>query len=148
MNITSNAIQANDEILPEYTCDGKNISPSLTFSEIPDGAKSLMLMLKDPDAPNGIFTHWMLYDLSPATLQLVEGQPALTGKTGTNDFGNQGYGGPCPPAGMQHRYFFRLYALDTTLDLPEGATRQTVLDAMAGHEIASAELMGTYTKVQ
>ncbi|HSX29405.1 MAG TPA: YbhB/YbcL family Raf kinase inhibitor-like protein [Candidatus Saccharimonadales bacterium] len=145
MQITSSAIQASGQVLPDYTCDGENVSPPLTFSEIPEGTKSLVLILEDPDAPNGLFTHWLLYDMSPATLQLMQDQPPLTGKSGTNDFGKQGYGGPCPPTGS-HRYYFRLYALDAVLDLPAGAGRSTLASAMAGHEIATAELMGAYAR--
>lgn len=145
MNITSEAINANGQILPEYTCSGQNISPPLTFSEIPEDTKSLMLILEDPDAPNGTFTHWILYDMSPATLQLVEGQPPMTGKTGTNSFGQQSYSGPCPPSDT-HRYFFKLLALDTVLDLPAGADRQTIEAAMQGHEVETAQVIGTYSK--
>lgn len=145
MNITSSAIGANGQILPEYTCEGENVSPPLTFSEIPEDAKSLVLILDDPDAPGGTFTHWLLYDMSPATLQLMERQLPLTGKAGTNDFGAQAYGGPCPPSGT-HRYYFRLYALDNMLHAPAGARRDVVEKAMEGHIVGSAELMGAYAK--
>lgn len=145
MQITSDALQVDGHILPKYTCDGENISPPLTFSEIPDDTKSLAFIMDDPDAPNGTFTHWLLYNMSPATLQIVEKQMPLTGIAGRNDFGNQGYGGPCPPSG-EHRYVFKLFALDTMLDLPEGATSSELQTAMEGHIILSVELTGAYAK--
>jgi Raf kinase inhibitor-like YbhB/YbcL family protein len=145
MTITSTAVQANGHILPDYTCDGRNNSPPLTFSEIPDDATSLALIVEDPDAPHGVFVHWLLYDMSPATLQIPENGQPMTGKVGVNDFGQLGYGGPCPPSGT-HRYIFSLYALDDTLDLPEGATKDQLQTAMHGHMIASAQLIGSYTK--
>lgn len=146
MTITSSALDANDKILTQYTCEGPNVSPPLTFSEITPDAHSLTLILEDPDAPGGVFTHWILYDMSPATLQLTERTPPLTGRSGTNDFGSMGYGGPCPPTGS-HRYIFKLYALNTTLALPEGATKDEVIRAMDGHILEVAELVGTYAKV-
>lgn len=145
MNITSSAIAANGHILPEYTCSGDNVSPPLTFSEIPQNAKSLVLILDDPDAPGGTFTHWLLYNMSPATLQLTENNPPITGDIGINDFGMPAYGGPCPPSGT-HRYFFRLFALDTMLRLPPAAKRDALQAAMEGHVLESAELMGTSSK--
>jgi Raf kinase inhibitor-like YbhB/YbcL family protein len=145
MKISSSAVQASGQLLPQYTCDGENQNPPLTFSEVPVEAKSLVLILEDPDAPGGTFTHWLLYDMSPATLQIPDGAPPMTGNAGTNDFGGVGYGGPCPPSGT-HRYYFRLYALDITLGLPQGASRQQLQTAMEGHVMAAAELMGTYAK--
>lgn len=145
VTITSTAIQANGNILPQYTCDGQNISPPLTFSEIPIEAKSLVLIVDDPDAPNGTFTHWLLYDMPPSILAIPENDKPQIGKEGTNDFGDVGYGGPCPPSGT-HRYNIHLYALDVTLDLPEGASRQEVEEAMNGHIFQDAKVMGTYAK--
>lgn len=145
MTITSTAIQANGNILSQYTCDGPNISPPLTFSEIPIEAKSLVLIVDDPDAPNGTFTHWLLYDMPPSILAIPENDTPQVGKVGTNDFGNAGYSGPCPPNGTHH-YYCRLYALDVMLDLPEGAGRQEVEEAMSGHIFQDATVMGTYTK--
>jgi Raf kinase inhibitor-like YbhB/YbcL family protein len=146
MTITSTAIDGKGKVMPQYTCDGKDINPPLTFSEIPVESQSLALVMDDPDAPGGIFTHWLLYDMSPATLQITENHMPLTGKAGTNSFGKVGYGGPCPPSGT-HRYFFTLYALNTVLDLPEGATKEALVQAMDGHVLAQCELVGTYTKV-
>jgi len=145
MQITSSAVDSKEQILKQYTCNGKNYSPPLTFSEVPIETQSLALIMEDPDAPNGIFTHWILFDMSPATLQLGENQPPMTGKNGTNDFGHEDYGGPCPPSGS-HRYFFKLYALDIWLNAPAGISRQDLLSAIDGHIIASAELVGSYTQ--
>src|SRR5262249_51196814 len=110
MTITSTAFQNNDPIPPEYGYDGRNVNPPLTFSEVPAEAKSLLLIVEDPDAPNGTFTHWILYNMSPATLQILEGQLPLGAQQATNDFGTPGYGGPKPPPGKPHRYVFRLFA--------------------------------------
>ena len=145
MEITSSGVDANGKILPKYTADGNNCNPPLTLSQVSTGAASLALIMDDPDAPNGIFTHWLLYDMSPATLQIVEASDPLTGKTGTNNFGHQKYDGPAPPSGT-HRYVFTLYALDTMLDLPEGADRKTLLQAMDGHIVGHAELVSTYSR--
>ena len=145
MTISSDAIGLDDRLNQEYTCDGKNISPPLTFSEVPVEAKSLALIMEDPDAPDGTFTHWLLYGMSPATLQIVENHMPMTGQTGTNDFGKAAYGGPCPPSG-RHHYLFRLYALDTMLDLPDGVPKQSLLDAMEGHIIEVAETVSTYAR--
>jgi Raf kinase inhibitor-like YbhB/YbcL family protein len=145
MTITSTAIRPDGSLLPDYTCDGAGSSPPLTFSEVPATAKSLALIVDDPDAPGGTFTHWLLYDMSPATLQIPENGLPLTGKVGTNDFGQLGYGGPCPPAG-EHRYVFKLYALDNLPALPEGATRADLDQAIEGHIIDSTETTTTYQK--
>lgn len=145
MTITSSAIQANGNILPQYTADGANMSPPLTFSEIPIEAKSLVLIVDDPDAPSGTFTHWVLFDMPPSILAIPENEMPQLGKRGTNDFGEVGYGGPQPPSGT-HRYYFRLYALDTMLELPEGVERQEVEQAMEGHVLQNAELVGLYSK--
>ena len=147
MTITSEAVMADGTIARQYTCDGANISPPLTFSDIPEGTESLALVVDDPDAPNGVFTHWMYFDMSPATLQIVENDKPLTGRAGLNSFGTTDYGGPCPPDGS-HRYFFKLYAMDATLDLPEGVSREELLQAVAEHQIDAAELMGTYARTE
>ena len=145
MTITSSAIQANGNILPQYTADGANMSPPLTFSEIPIEAKSLVLIVDDPDAPSGTFTHWLLFDMPPSIMAITENENPQLGKAGTNDFGDVGYGGPQPPSGT-HRYYFRLFALDTMLDLPQGVEREEVEQAMDGHVLESAELVGLYAK--
>jgi len=145
MTIGTTAIDGKGFLLPQYTCDGEGVSPPLTFSEVPMETKSLALIMDDPDAPNGTFTHWLLYDMSPGVLQITENTPPMTGKSGTNDFGKTGYGGACPPAGT-HRYYFKLFALDSALDLPEGASRQALETAMSGHVLETAEVMGQYAR--
>lgn len=145
MVISSDAFPPNGEIPRKYTCEGENINPPLVFADIPPEAVSLALILEDPDAPGKVFTHWVLYDMPAAAIQIVEGQPADIGKVGMNDFGTAGYSGPCPPSGT-HRYVFHLYALDMMIDLPEGISKADLLSTAEGHIIESAELVGVYTK--
>ena len=151
ITLTSSAF-ANGQPIPQtYTCDGKNISPALQWSGVPAGAKSLALIVEDPDAPVGIFTHWVLYNLPPNLTGLNESVPRLAaladlGVQGINDFRKTAYDGPCPPAGKTHRYYFRLYALDIEPSLADGLTRQKLLDAMRGHILAQGEWMGTYQR--
>lgn len=135
----------------KYTCDGENCSPPLTWQDPPTGIQSFALIVSDPDAPNGTFTHWVLYNL-PADLRAlpaaIPNQNTLSdgSKQGRNDFGKIGFAGPCPPTG-KHRYFFKLYALDRSLDLSPGASKQAVLEAMKGHVLDAAELMGLYGSI-
>jgi Raf kinase inhibitor-like YbhB/YbcL family protein len=137
---------ANGASIPSrFTCEGQNISPGLAISGVPAGAKSLLLIVDDPDAPGGTFTHWLVWNLPPSTTSLPAGSAPSTARQGTNDFGTAAYSGPCPPSGT-HRYFFRLSALDTTLTLPIGASRRDVDAAIRGHVLASATLMGRYAK--
>jgi Raf kinase inhibitor-like YbhB/YbcL family protein len=142
---------ASDALIPaKYTCDGKNLSPALTWEAPPTATKSLVIIADDPDAPGKTFTHWVLYDLPPKTRQLPEGLPpqpflATGGGHGKNDFGKYGYGGPCPPSGT-HRYVFKIFALDQLLDLPAGATKAEVIAGMAGHILASGEWVGKYSR--
>lgn len=143
MDISSTGIDSKGKILPEHSRAGGNINPALTFSQIPDRAQSLALIMEDPDVPQGTFTHWLLYDMSPTTIQVVEGSVPPGAKTGTNDFGRAGYDGPQPPSGI-HRYYFRIIALDTMLDLPEGVTRKELDAAMDHHVIGFAEIMGIF----
>ena len=150
IQLTSTAFAPGAPIPSQQTCDGKNLSPDLTWEGIPAETQSIVIIAEDPDALFKPFTHWVLYDLPPKTRQLPAGlppQPFLTlgGGHGKNDFGRYGYGGPCPPNGT-HRYVFKLYALDKLLDLPAGATKAEVLAAIAGHVKATGELMGTYTR--
>lgn len=145
MTITSEAVLADETVAQQYTCDGDNISPPLTFSDIPEGTQSLALIVEDPDAPGGVFTHWAYFDMSPATLQLVEGTTPMTGTPGINSFGSLEYGGPCPPSGS-HKYYFKLFALDAMLELPEGAMREELLQAVDEHLIEQAELVGSYAR--
>jgi Raf kinase inhibitor-like YbhB/YbcL family protein len=145
--LKSAAFQHGQPIPRQYTADGRNSSPPLQWTKPPDGTRSLALVCEDPDAPRGIFTHWVVFNLPPQQLELREGGTLSGGaKIGTNDFGKAGFGGPAPPPGKPHRYFFRLYALDETLDLDVGCKRKDLLDAMQGHILAEAELMGTYRR--
>lgn len=151
MQITSPAFAQSESIPVKYTCDGANVSPPLAWNGVPADAKSLALISDDPDAPAGTWVHWVIYGISPSRSELSEGVEASetvldSAVQGTNDFDNIGYGGPCPPRGDPHRYFFKLYALDTELSLGPGATKQEVLDATDGHVLAQAELMGIYKR--
>ena len=142
----------NDETIPAlYTCDGDNVSPALAWSGVPEGTQSFALITDDPDAPGGTFTHWVLYNIRTTAPSLPEGvetvpMPAygLEGFQGSNDAGGIGYTGPCPPPGDPHRYRFTLYALDQTVELEPGASKQQLLDAIEGHVLAEAELAGLY----
>ena len=150
MTLSSKAFVQDGEIPSRFTCDGADLSPPLTFEGIPPLAKSLILVCDDPDAPDGVWDHWLLYNLSPATPGLPEGLPdGMTypdgSRAGKNSWGRFGYGGPCPPQGV-HRYFFTLYALDVTLDLPPSATKHDILRAAKGHILSSATLMGRYSR--
>jgi Raf kinase inhibitor-like YbhB/YbcL family protein len=151
MQLVSTAFALGESIPALHTCTGKNISPALKWSGVPEGAKSLALIADDPDAPVGTWVHWVLYDLPPATKELPEDLPKSQyipggGAQGLNDFKHLGYGGPCPPPGKPHRYFFKLYALDTMLELKPGATKKAVEKAMETHVLAQGELMGTYKR--
>lgn len=145
MIITSTAFGNNQNIPSRYTCDGENINPPLTFSEVPTSAQSLVLVVEDPDAPSGIFIHWVLYNISPTTLQIFENQVPPNSLLGMTDFGEQKYGGPCPPSGT-HRYFFKLFALDTSLDIPKGSSKDEIEKAIEGHVLESAEIIGLYKR--
>jgi Raf kinase inhibitor-like YbhB/YbcL family protein len=140
MKITSSAFQEGANIPSQFTCDGAGTSPPLQIADIPSEAKSLALIVDDPDAPSGLFTHWMVWNIPPQTSAVGEGNTPK-GVQGTNDFGKSGYGGPCPPSGT-HRYYFKIFALDRELDLPFGAKRGQVDAAMKGHVVAQGELMG------
>jgi Raf kinase inhibitor-like YbhB/YbcL family protein len=144
MKITSSAFQQGGNITSKFTCDGANTSPPLQIADVPSGAKSLVLIVDDPDAPSGLFTHWAVWNISPQTNTIAEGSTPK-GVQGTNDFGKSGYGGPCPPSGT-HRYYFKIFALDRELDLPSGAKRSQVDAAMKGHLVAQGELMGRYSR--
>jgi len=150
LDIKSTAFGEGDSIPKQYTCDGADISPQLSWSQPPEGTGSMVLICDDPDAPMGTWVHWVLYGLSPDTLEISEGIPddkeVLGGaKHGVNDFRKYGYGGPCAPGGT-HRYFFKLYAVDTEVNLDPGATKDEVLDAIKGHVLAEGQLMGRYSR--
>ena len=143
--VSSTAIAEGGEIPLKHTCDGDDISPRLSWSGTPEGAQSLVLIVDDPDAPAGTFVHWVIYDLPADTGTLTEGVSDL-GTQGSNDFRKLGYGGPCPPKGTAHSYFFKIYALDKQLNLQPGATKAKVEQAMQGHILANGQLMGTYKR--
>ncbi len=150
LEIRSMAFEEGGSIPRKYTCDGANISPPLSWTQPPEGTKSLVLICDDPDAPMGTWVHWVLYGLSPDTLKLPEDIPdkkeVLGGaKQGTNDFRRIGYGGPCPPGGT-HRYYFKLYAIDSEPGLGAGATKKEVLESIEGHVLAEGQLMGRYSR--
>ena len=150
MVITSPAFLPEGEIPRRYTCDGEDISPALDWSGLPEGTKSIALISDDPDAPMGTWVHWVLFNLPGETKELAEHIPpdkTLTNgaRQGANDFRKIGYGGPCPPGGT-HRYFFKIYALDTQFDLPPGAKKAELLKAMQGHILGQGQLMGKYKR--
>ena len=149
MKLTSSAFTEGSMIPRKYTCDGEDVSPPLAWAEVPAGIKSLALICDDPDAPVGTWVHWVLFNLPPTLTGLPEGVPAEKspqgGVHGTNSWRRIGYGGPCPPGGT-HRYFFKLYALDTQLNLGNNATAKDVQAAIKGHVLAEAQLMGRYKR--
>jgi Raf kinase inhibitor-like YbhB/YbcL family protein len=149
MQLTSPAFTEGSAIPKPHTGDGKDLSPELSWTGAPAGAKSFALVCDDPDAPRGTWVHWVLFNLPPEVNKLAGAiSPEMTlgngAKQGTNDFRKIGYGGPAPPPGKPHRYFFKLYALDTMLEPKEGATKQQLEAAMKGHILAETQLMGKY----
>lgn len=148
--LESAAFAAGTSIPSRYTCDGEELSPAVQWEAVPDNTQTLILVVDDPDAPGQAFVHWLVYNLPPATRELSEALPkepdlALGGVQAKNDFGKHGYGGPCPPSGT-HRYVFRLFALDTTLNLQSDTSKQEIIEAMQGHVLASGELIGLYRR--
>jgi Raf kinase inhibitor-like YbhB/YbcL family protein len=149
ISISAEAFQAGGTIPKEYTCDGSNVSPALSWSGIPSNAKSIALIMDDPDAPGGTFVHWVLFNIPPDTTKLPKDVPKNKtlsdgSRQGVTDFGRVGYGGPCPP--KEHRYYFKIYALDTMLDLQHGASKQQLENAMKRHILAQGGLMGKYAR--
>jgi len=147
--IKSASFEHESTIPKQHTCDGANLSPALTWTEPPAGTRTYALIMDDPDAPMGTFVHWVVYNLPATARQLPEGVRAGTplpagSSQGVNDFPLPAYGGPCPPPGKPHRYYFKLYALDAELNLPPGARKKDVEKAMKGHVLAEAQLMGRY----
>ena len=149
--LSSTAFKQGDKIPVKYTCDGQDISPPLEWGEPPPGTQAFALIVDDPDAPVGVFTHWVIFNIPSDSRKLAEAIPtqvqlssgALQGK---NDFGRMGYGGPCPPPGRPHRYQFTLYALDQPFDLKAGVSKKQLLGAMQGHILAQGQLTGTYQR--
>lgn len=151
LQIRSSAFSEGGMIPRKYTCDGEDLSPPMAWSGVPEGTKSLVLIADDPDAPMGTWVHWVIYDIPPTLDGLPEGvakSPSVqgVGTQGTNDFRQIGYGGPCPPRGPAHRYFFKLYALDTSLNLKPGLRKADIEKAIEGHILAQAQYMGTYRR--
>ena len=146
LDLNSSVFRQGESIPARYTCQGEDVSPPLSIEGVPDDAKSLALIMEDPDAPAGTWDHWILYGLSPGSSKIPEGMVPPGAKEGQNSWDDAGWGGPCPPEGEEHRYFFRLYALDTELDMGPGASKHQLRDAMEGHILAEAELMGRYQK--
>jgi Raf kinase inhibitor-like YbhB/YbcL family protein len=144
ISITSPAFQAGGDIPAKFTCHGTNISPELQISGVPSEAKSLVLIVDDPDAPHGLFNHWLVWNIDPKTTRVAEKSAPAAALQGTNDFGKSNYGGPCPPSGT-HRYFFKIFALDTKLELKPSAHRAELDAAMGGHILAQGELMARYS---
>lgn len=145
LHLTSQAFTHNGMIPPEYTCDGTDRNPPLTIRNIPAKSRSLALIVDDPDAPRGTWIHWVVWNIDPDTTEIPANSVPRGALQGTNDFGKQSYGGPCPPSGT-HRYFFKLYALDISLSLKTGATKAQLEDAMKGHILEKVELLGLYRR--
>jgi Raf kinase inhibitor-like YbhB/YbcL family protein len=145
LTLTSDAFTNGQSIPAKYSCVGKNISPALAWNDSPAGTKSFALIVDDPDAPMGTWVHWVLFNIPASTGSLQESADSSAMSAGKNSSGNTRYDGPCPPSGT-HRYFFKLYALDSNLSLSPGATKEQVLKAMEGHILAQGELMGTFSK--
>ena len=151
LTLTSTAFDSGGVIPVEYTCEGENVSPPLRWSDPPQGTRSWALICDDPDAPAKTWVHWVLFNLPAETRRLERGVPEAPelengARHGKNDFGRTGYGGPCPPPGKPHRYFFKLYALDKVVDLKPGVSKSRLLDEMEGHILARGELMGTFSR--
>ena len=149
--LKSSAFANSGEIARRYTCDGADLSPALSWDDVPAGALSLALIADDPDAPVGTWTHWIIWNIPAKAALLPEGVPKVEvldngARQGRNDFKRIGYGGPCPPAGKPHRYFFKLYALDARLDIKAGSGRSELELAMKPHVLSQTEWMGTYRR--
>jgi Raf kinase inhibitor-like YbhB/YbcL family protein len=151
LSMSSSAFQDGERVPAKHTCQGQDISPALEWDGVADEAKSLALIMDDPDAPSGVFTHWVIFNLPPGSHGLVEGIPSVSrlpdgALQGKNDFGRIGYGGPCPPPGYPHRYRFTLYALDKHLDLEAGSSKNQVLAAIKGYILSQRQLTGIYQR--
>src|SRR3989344_8123960 len=142
MIIESTAFKNGGEISSKYTCDGEAINPPLSIKDVPRGAKSLALIVDDPDAPAGTWDHWVLWNIPPEVKKIAEGSTPMSAVVGQNSWPANAYGAPCPPSGS-HRYYFRLYALNSLLDLPPDSNSKDLRNAMEGHVLAEAELIGT-----
>ena len=145
MQIRSPAFVMNGYIPARYTCDGTDVNPPLEFADVPAGTKSLALIVDDPDAPVGMWVHWVVWNIDPATREIAEDSVPSGAGQGKNDWKRNNYGGPCPPSGV-HRYFFKLYAMDVKLNLGSGATKAELEKAMQGHILANSELIGLFKR--
>jgi Raf kinase inhibitor-like YbhB/YbcL family protein len=150
ITVSSSAFPEGGTIPAKYTCDGNDVSPPLKWTGVPEATKSLALISDDPDAPMGTWVHWVMWNIPPSVQELAENVPPKPelpdgSRQGISDFGRPGYGGPCPPSGV-HRYYFRVYALDTMLDLPGSTRKADLLRAIKGHILAEGQLMGKYSK--
>jgi Raf kinase inhibitor-like YbhB/YbcL family protein len=150
MEIKSSAFKAGESIPSKYTCDNIDVSPQLEWSKVPTGTKTFALICDDPDAPSGTYVHWVVCNIPEKIRQYAENMPKTEilendGHQGKNDFGKTGYGGPCPPSGT-HRYYFKIYALDTELDLKSGFTKKDLVKFMDGHVLEEGQLMGRYKR--
>ena len=145
LRISSPAFDNGQPIPARFTADGADLSPELRIDGLPEGTMSLALIMDDPDAPMGTWVHWVLWNILPDAEVIAEGVEPEASAGGRNSWGRTGYGGPAPPSGT-HRYFFKLYALDTILDLPPTTEKAALVEAMEGHVLGSAKLMGTYTR--
>ncbi len=145
MQVNSAAFEQEKMIPAKFTCDGENVNPPINLAEIPSQAKSIVLIVDDPDSPGGTWNHWLVWNINPNTKEISENTVPNEAIQGKNDFGENKYGGPCPPMGTHH-YFFRVYALDTLLNIPEGSGRADLDLIMKNHVIATGELMGIYQK--
>lgn len=145
IGVTSSAFSQGQLIPKQYTCDGANINPPLALSGIPTNAKNVVIIMDDPDAPSGTWTHWVTWNISPDTKEIKSGIKPIGSIVGNNDFGESSYEGPCPPSGTHH-YFFRIYALDIKVQLTPDFKRKNLEQEMSGHVVASGELMGKYSR--
>ena len=146
MILTSPSFNHSEKIPDKFTCDGGNINPQLVIGNVPTDAQSLALIMDDPDAPGGTFTHWTMWNIDPATTVIKEESIPSKSVEGTTSFGKVGYGGSCPPPGKAHRYFFKLYALNSMLDLPERSKRVDLEKEIKKHFITETQLVGTYQR--
>ena len=145
MKVFSSAFENEGKIPSEFTCDGQDISPPLSITDVPKEAKTISIVMDDPDAPMGTFTHWIVWNIPSLKTQFAKGEKLDFGQ-GRTSFGMTEYGGPCPPSGI-HRYFFKIYALDTKLDLKQGSSVKDLEKAMSGHVLAESVLMGKYSRI-
>ena len=145
LKITSPSFSHNGHIPAKFTCDGEDVNPPLVIENVPAGAKSLALIVDDPDAPRGTWVHWVVWNIAPNTRNIPEASVPSGAHQGMNDFRQRDYGGPCPPSGT-HRYFFKIYALDTTLNLNDTTTKVQLEKAMTGHILNQAEHIGLYQR--